>query len=647
MLGSGDERELAGNVTWALQGVTPIGLHAASRTGWLRWTPTSDQAGLWLVNVTETELPSGTQSTHRLKLNVTLGAIEPSGILWLVPYDVAPPPRDQAGTLAQPLTFEKLHIKFCKNAPPGAYQIRFRGGVYIPGDGDDFGAVSCSGFNLSAVVDLQPWGNEMPVLKPMGPQPAVTVTGSYVSVRGLTLDGTLDDFDYTSAMARWWEESGPMNANAVTVKGHGVTFSENVVQNFAGSCLKTGKEADLFTAEDNILFRCAWWSTKGTSGMSITDIDDVVPMPPGREGGTILRRNLVFAAESRIISHVFSKGTTTMEIDEGTALLIQINAGTNTKGYLVEDNFFLHNGKGVAMRAADITMRRNTLYENGYNVAPPGAAGLRTNEGFNLILEHNAVHSPPGHMAIFFKKGSGTTVTTCSNNLFHGALTWDSTQCSQNVSGNVFSSNELFQDPLALNFSSTAAYGTQGAFGAPMALLEKHQAYLTKIGYVVGPSGFDVGGASAEPYHHYVQPMQRKIVASAPQGPGLEHYNASDALVPAPASDAEWEAIRKIMVVFDNSSNPTGFQRYQLLFPEAATARFPVLASSSPRHAGYVHCDLAHAKAGQDVQCQPVAAPGFAFSAWGGDCAASGTSSTCALADVTQAKRVEVQFVSL
>ena len=170
---------------------------------------------------------------------------------------------------------------------------------------------------------------------------------------------------------------------------------------FPSSGLKVTGKSDYITIRHNIIYNNAWWTTGGTGGLVVKNIHQIDNLPKAK---IKIVGNLFFGNESRIISHVFKKGFTTMVIDEGYSFLIQERDDATKKGaksghyngkYLAKNNLILFNGKGLSINKADrVNLRHNTLYCNGTTATGTKAAGIRVNNASHHIrIQNNAVET--------------------------------------------------------------------------------------------------------------------------------------------------------------------------------------------------------------------------------------------------------------
>jgi hypothetical protein len=136
-------------------------------------------------------------------------------------------------------------------------------------------------------------------------------------------------------------------------------------------------------------YNAAWWSTKGTTAIGLVNAKNSNSSPA--KSVIQVLRNLVFASESRIFSRVPTKGFAELKIDEGSSTLVQVNDGDYTGRYLIKDNFYLFNGKGISVSDTEnVDIQNNTLYMNGTTLTGK-FTGLRFDHTKGGVVSNNAV----------------------------------------------------------------------------------------------------------------------------------------------------------------------------------------------------------------------------------------------------------------
>lgn len=130
----------------------------------------------------------------------------------------------------------------------------------------------------------------------------------------------------------------------------------------------SANSAEYLTVSNNVVYNNGWWTTGGTHGISVSQM---VSTPAGSGQETIqLTGNLVFGNQSLMISHVFSKGSATLAIDEGNGLHLQDSNKTYTGYALLRDNLLAFNGKaGLGINTmAGVKLLNNDFYLNARTV---------------------------------------------------------------------------------------------------------------------------------------------------------------------------------------------------------------------------------------------------------------------------------------
>ena len=339
----------------------PRGFSIQPKTGIVHWTPTTDQVGQHYVGITDYSNGNATQWTASVQ--VSLGENDAEGIY------VAPDGDDTAaGTATAPLQ----SIKSAADRAVKGQTIYLRGGTYYNAEyGQPFenrstgnlARITTSGTQTKPIT-LRPYGNEYVKLVSdvIGLQ---FKDAQHWIVENLELQGTAQTLTLADAMALWWED----DARKITGKGlstngaQHITFRNNVIHDFPGAGI-ANNGSDMIKVENNIIYNTSWWSTAGTHGVANSYLTTV----PGNEGKQALTMtgNLVFANQSRIVSHVFSKGNVDLVIDEGNGLHVQNNTGTFDGVAYVANNVLLFNGKaGLGINTKDeVKVKNNAFYHN-------------------------------------------------------------------------------------------------------------------------------------------------------------------------------------------------------------------------------------------------------------------------------------------
>lgn len=339
----------------------PRGLSIQPRTGAIHWTPTADQAGQHYVGVVAQD---DQWTKWVVDLNVAEGSTDAAGIY------VAPDGDDSAaGTAAAPFQT----IKQATDIAVKGDTIYLRGGVYYNEEyGESFAnrrygsmaRITTSGTGPKPIT-LRPYGNEY--VKLISDVNVLQFKGAqHWVVEGLELEGTAQALTKDDVMKLWWQDD---NDSKITGRGIStnasqyITVRNNVIHDFPGAGVGNNG-SDMITVENNVIYHNGWWSTAGTHGVSNSYLTTV----KGNESkeGLVMAGNLVFGNQSRVISHVFSKGNVDLAIDEGNGLHAQNNSETFSGKARVENNLMLFNGKaGFGVNTMDaVRVKNNAFYQN-------------------------------------------------------------------------------------------------------------------------------------------------------------------------------------------------------------------------------------------------------------------------------------------
>jgi len=649
-------------VRWAIadNSQRELGMSLNTKTGLFTWTPTNNQAGNFTIQVVGLDVNGTEIVSSDISITVeTNDQIDWTNVLFVVPAEYAPNRnRDMTGAQEFPYSYDAFGSLFCKddNGDPitTSKTVFFRGGLHTTDIGDNPAAIFCSGESLERPFTLSAWGNERPVLSPKGTE-AIKIQGDFVTLSGFEIAGYIEQINLAQAVADWWWEERPatpegyiITAQGILAKGRGIVIQNNLVHSWPGNAVKI--EGDLSSMLDNVVFNSGYYSTRGVGGVMVEGLNDSeLAMPADRDFGIIIKNNVVFGNESRIISHVFSKDFSTLEIDEGSALNLQQNGGDYTRGYLVENNAFLYNGKGVGLRAKNIVFRNNTVYGNGLNIRAPGASGVRATKittgslasvfngdaGSIATVNNNIIAVPPNQEAISIDKVSRIS-GGCSNNLIQGIVDDDNQDCG--LSENVVMINDPVLDASNINFSPLL-----GSAGAKQSLITDTIAKLASYGHELKPSGFNI--MSIHDYDEYVLPMINEILRTTPEGDVGVELTFEDAngsvVTTVNLDDNNYEDLLDVATIkfnwlgtkpkYDSKNRFAG--SYEQYIKAAPDPYYSVIATVSPVGSGYVTCSdisIRSTKNQRQVSCEAVPLDGYTFTSWSGDCSGD----TCDIASV-------------
>ena len=298
-----------------------------------------------------------------------------------------------------PKTVKKLR-EICREAGPGD-TIVFEEGIYkrVPW-------ITCNGAEGNPIV-ITSLGEKPAVIKA-----PVVVKGNYLKIENLYFRGYGDELNYEEVINHWWHPTKKVfKPSGLKVTGNHILIENNGFCYSVGSGLRVTGNSNYITIKHNIICNNAWWSTAGTGGLIVRDIDN------GEKPGEIrIEDNLIFSNESRIISHVFKKGFTKMVIDEGEGLLIQQD-GRRTFGgkFIVRNNLFLYNGKGISLnKSYGVSVLGNKFYHNGTTLTGTGGS-IVCNRSKGVVIESNEMEPLKGKKPIKLMKCSDVVL---KNNRF-------------------------------------------------------------------------------------------------------------------------------------------------------------------------------------------------------------------------------------
>ena len=357
----------------------PMGMVIHERSGLIRWTPATAQTGTYSIMLRTH------QESLAFSLNVEAGEADPVGIY-------VAPEGDDANTGDASHPFKTLQYAV-DQAVPGS-TIFLRGGTYYhPEYGQAFAGtrkfnaiakITTSG-TQDAPITLRAHGNEFAKLK-TDEDALIFVEANNWIVDGLELEGSAQSLNYDHAMASWWtEENSQTTGRGISNRrSQHLTVRNSIIHDFPGAGIGSNG-ADFVTVENNIIFNNGWWSTAGTHGVANSYLTTLDPATADQEK-LIMTGNLVFANQSLIISHVFSKGKVALVLDEGNGLHAQNNRETLLGKARVENNLLLFNGKaGFGINTMDaIIVRNNSFYQNARVVDSAGELSLQSSASADI-----------------------------------------------------------------------------------------------------------------------------------------------------------------------------------------------------------------------------------------------------------------------
>lgn len=464
----------------------PVGMVIQPNSGFLHWTPASNQAESNTVKIVRTV--DGQSNETEVIFNVQAGTATSQAGIYIAPDGND---KNSGTTIDQPLA--SLH-KATKIAQPGD-TIFLRGGTYT---NDGFGEASFIGRrnNLARIttsgsadnwITIRPHGNEYVKLK--SDVNAIMFKGaSYWRVQGIELEGTTQLLNPDLTLDLWWNDTSASNK----IKGRGIAMNTSfhieiedcIVRDFPGAGVSNNGGANI-TLKDSIIYNNAWWSTAGTHGFANSK-----PATADQNNQTDFKMtmtgNLVFGNQSSMISHVFSKGFVKLEIDEGNGLHMQNTEGLFYGRFLAENNLIFYNGKaGIGLNTiANSTIRNNSFYQNAQAVDGSGELSLQPPDLPDAqpnVIEKNLFHALPDRKTIkVFNKGQSNLYEGISDN--YGVPAED----ADDIKDYVTAVDSVFVDPENLDFSSASTILSD--YGVPQNVLDSFESKLAEYGITPKPA---------------------------------------------------------------------------------------------------------------------------------------------------------------
>ena len=199
---------------------------------------------------------------------------------------------------------------------------------------------------------------------------AIRVTGSYVVVSGLTVQGHRSATDLRTATALVDENDARTGGNGIVIGAdvdaerfpHDVVVRHNVVQDLPGAGIAAQRTGSV-TIECNAVSGNAKLSPFGNSGISVTDSRSVAP------GGDVIvvQRNVVHDNDSLVPRRGSGADPASRSVQTGHGISCDGNEGSVWQGRLrVEDNLtYANGGAGINIRKCDrVRVRGNTSARN-------------------------------------------------------------------------------------------------------------------------------------------------------------------------------------------------------------------------------------------------------------------------------------------
>ncbi|MGB0848891.1 MAG: putative Ig domain-containing protein [Thiolinea sp.] len=453
----------------------PRGFSIQPKTGIVHWTPTSDQTGQHYIGITARGGGDAVQWTA--SINVADGGTDADGIY------VAPDGDDRAtGTATAPFK----SIKHAADNAAKGQTIYLRGGTYYnseygqPFNDRRYGSIAritTSGTG-SKPITLRPHGNEY--VKLVSDVNGLQFKGAqHWIVENLEVEGTAQSLSLSDAMATWWSDDNKQTTGrGISTNGaQHITIRNNVIHDFAGPGVGNNG-SDMIRVENNVIYNNGWWSTAGTHGVSNSYLTTVA----GNENkeALIMEGNLVFANQSRLVSHVFSKGEVHLVIDEGNGLHAQNNSKTFDGKARIENNLMLFNGKaGFGINTMDkVRVLNNSFYQNA-QIVNTGELAVQSS---SPTAVNGNLFQPLSHRKTL--KDSSKDYDLLRNN----ATSYGADSAEITINGVLQAS--VFTDPANHNFSPAAGISTD--MGVPATHLQRMDSRVAEYGITIQKPGLEV-----------------------------------------------------------------------------------------------------------------------------------------------------------
>lgn len=474
----------------------PEGMVIQPRSGQLQWTPAVHQQGRYSVVIERVQGAELRSSTIDFVVSASDGPM-PAGL-----YVSPSGSDDNDGSPEAPLA---SLIEAGRRVAPGD-TIYLRGGDYFnEGYGTSFEgrrnnlARFTSEGSAEQPITLRNWGNEYPRL--ISDVNGLSVANArHWIIEGLELIGSNQQLNREISLAHWWDSSDLGNR----IQGRGIALNDSfdivvrncVVHDFPGAGISNNGGAKLLL-ENNLIYNNVWWSTAGSHG--------VANSKPETEGSAdassfkiTMRGNLLFANQSLMISHVFSKGVVKLEIDEGNGLHMQNNAGVFFGRFLAENNLVLLNGKaGLGLNTIDgSVIRNNAFWRNARSVVNSGELSIQSSSSDDI--SRNLFHAAADRATI--KDFQNGYIGVAENYAVAG-------NDAATLPASVIQTAAVFADPEGFDFSPAA--GIPNNFGVPADDLLRMSKLLDEYG--VQPAE-----ASTQVTEEYIRGLRQAIFESWP-----------------------------------------------------------------------------------------------------------------------------------
>ncbi len=334
----------------------------------------------------------------------------------------------------------------------------------------------------------------------------IKITGSYIILDGLTIEGIAKDFidemDENYGYYNYRLTQGRLPNNVEKFNTNGISFSQdngmapgdlgidavkvihhieirNCVVDSVGGGGIGGSGCDYITLENNTITNCCWgdmWACSGISVLGTIDIDDNFD-----EHKIVIKDNIT-AGNRHFVPWIsvekFSDGNGIIidSTDNAKTSRNLINKGDNWGlqpyygKFLVANNLsYFNGGSGIhAYDAANVDIINNTIYHNSATPAlQNGYSELFSNSSDNINMYNNIVYSRTD--LLMHISGSTSSNVVYDNNLFYNYSS-SNNNLNQNIAGNngkpgttagannIYGENPLFANVYEVNYDKGIAY---------------------------------------------------------------------------------------------------------------------------------------------------------------------------------------------
>lgn len=291
--------------------------------------------------------------------------------------------------------------------------ILFAEGEYVAPEGKTLLLIENSGAPDKPIT-FAPHPGAKVVLRVKGGWEAIKVAGaSHIVIRNFRCVGSAADVTLEEATREMSNTKSPRTCgNGIGITAHPstksrpsfITVRDCVVSDFPGGGI-FANHVDYLTIENNVVFRCAYWSPHANSGISIyqpIDVDDNTGYK------LIIRSNVCFGNYQNIpFIHSNRKDPSKRKWTDGNGIILddflnsQSWGGGSGKPYggrtlIINNVVFLNGGSGIhAFKADHVDIIHNYAFDN--NRHPTLKDGqIFSNTSKNVRIINNVMVAPPG-----------------------------------------------------------------------------------------------------------------------------------------------------------------------------------------------------------------------------------------------------------